>query len=212
MPDRFDGDWAVEVDDVATAAPEFHPFLESIEVGAYSHDEYNDGDAISDAAVFDKFEGRVFEDPAGEFREILEVAVLIGVEVGDEPRDQDAAEQGQEDTEDLCGGETAHGSKTEIEQDKCGKQGGNVGVQHGRKGAMVTVFDGHRVAFAVGQLFLSTFEDNYVGVHRHADGKDKTGDTGRGKGGVEGAQYADGKEQVEDECAIGDPAGGVIIH
>src|ERR1700759_2273251 len=103
MADAFDlgDDGAVEVDDIAAAALEFDAFFESVEKGADAHDEYDHRDAVSDAAVFDELEGGVFKDAAGKPGEILEVAVLVGIEIGDEPRDEDTAEQRQEDTEDL---------------------------------------------------------------------------------------------------------------
>src|SRR5215469_13108887 len=131
-----------------------------MEQGAYSKDQDDYGDAIGHLAVFDELEAGVFEDAAGQRCQVFEVPVLVGIEVGDQSGYEDTAEQREQDTEDLRGSETQNGAQPEIEKDECREQRSDVGVQHGRQGAPVTIAHGNRVAFPAVKLFLDPLEDN----------------------------------------------------
>ena len=70
------------------------------------NDQYHDRNDIGNFPVFNEFKVGMFENAAGEARKIIEVTILVGIEVSDQPGYQDTAEQGQQDTEDLCSGKT----------------------------------------------------------------------------------------------------------
>src|SRR5262245_57568903 len=92
-------------------------------------------------------------------------------QVVDHTRAQERGEHADDDAENKGGGEAAYRPRTVLPQDERRDEGGDVRVQDGAEGAVVTGLDGGAHRLAAAQFFANTLEDEHVGVHRHTDGE-----------------------------------------
>ena len=82
------------------------------------------------------------------------------------------------------------GPGAELEKNKGGNQGGHVGIQDGQGGPVIAGSDGRSRCSSQRQFFSDPFKDNDIGVHRHADRKNNSGNSREGKGEPKAASPA----------------------
>ena len=145
-------------------------------------------------------------------REVFQVLFLVGENVRYPTAHQDSAEKGEQDTDDLGGGESFHRTQSKIEQDEGGQQRSYVCIQYRRQRTLVSFLDRRNITLAFGQFFLDAFVDDYVRIHGHTDGQNQTGNTGSRQRSAQTGENANGEEQVQDQGDVGNPTTGIVIH
>ncbi len=119
-------------DVVRAAAGEVNTIVKAIDKGADAKQQYDTGDDVGDLTHLDKLEVRLTEDRLGKAGEVLEVALALGPHIGNETANEDTAEQGKQQTDDLRGSEALYRAKAEDEEDNSGKQLRDVTIEYRR--------------------------------------------------------------------------------
>ena len=88
-------------------------------------------------------------------------------------RDDDAATEGHGEATDRTG--------TEDEENDTGHQRGDVRIENRDEGPVIACLDSVPQLLAALLLLADTFEDEHIGVDRHADGQQDTRDTRQGE-------------------------------
>ena len=94
-------------------------------------------------------------------------------------------------------------TRTQNDEDDTRNQGGDVTVDDGGVGVLVTVGDGELDALASLDFFLDTLEDDHVGVNGHTQGQHDTSDTRQGEHRAEASQHAEQEEHVHQQGDVG---------
>src|ERR1043166_4188035 len=84
------------------AALELNAFVKAVEEGRNAKDHDNNRNSVSDLSVLDESNIGMLEDAFADAGEILKVTFLAGKPISNPAANQYAAEQRQQDTEDLC--------------------------------------------------------------------------------------------------------------
>ena len=171
--DSLSGLRLVEADDVGTAALEINTVGKALKADRSNRDDdQRAGDHVGVLAGTQEVD-------VGVLQEVLAPVVLEGdvlalgdAVVDDEAGDEDGGQDGGDDTDDQGRSEALDRTGTEDEEDD------------------------------TGQFFLDTLIDDNVGIHRHTQGQDETGDTRKGKDGAEGDKGTEEEEHVAKEGDI----------
>jgi hypothetical protein len=117
FPDLIVVCWFVKSYGIAATTFVFNTLVESIEERGNTQNQNHHRDKISNLSVFNELEVGMLEDVAAYFGEIFKMSLFVGIEISDQSGDQDAAEKGKKDTQDLCCGKAQNRTQTEIKQD-----------------------------------------------------------------------------------------------
>ena len=115
-------------------------------------------------------------------------------------------------TDNLCRGESADGTRTEVEQDDTGDDRCKVGVEDGRESVLVTILQGHFNRLTIAKLLFRAFVNQHVCVHRHTDGQHHTCNTTHGQCCLERCQDTERKEHVQQQGSVHHHAGDETVH
>src|SRR5690606_1182083 len=102
---------------------------------------------------------------------------------------------------------TLHRAGAGREQDHGRDDGGDIGINDRGEGAIKTGINRLQWLQPAFQRLLDLLENQYVGVHRHTNGQDDTGDTRQRQGGTGNhRQHTDNDHQVTQQGDVGDQA------
>ncbi len=99
----------------------------------------------------------------------------------------------------------------EVPQDERGHQGRHVGVEDRAPRPVEAGLDGRVQRLAGAQLFLGPFEDEDVGVHRHAHREHEARDAGERQGHRDGPEQGEVDEHVEQQRDARDDARQPVV-
>ena len=105
-----------ELNIVAAATGKFHTIVITMENRANTQQEYDTGDYISDLTGFNELEVGLAEDRLGKCREIVEVTLALGPHIGNQAGNKNTAEQGKQETDDLCGAKPFTGPRPKMKR------------------------------------------------------------------------------------------------
>ena len=114
-----------------------------------------------------------------------------------QPGQEQCAENAGDDTDAQCYGESLHRAGAHRVQNDAGEQRCNVGVQNRARRLRVADPDCLAQLLANRQFLADTFKNQHIGVHRHTDGQNNTGDTRQRQRGVERRQRAENQHHVD---------------
>lgn len=123
---------------------------------------------------------------------------------GGEHADQHAEDQGK--------GEALGLSRGELEDHRGGKERQDVRIEDRAKATRVTGIDRRAHGAAAAHLFFDPFEDDDVGVGRHADGEDHAGDAGQRERDGNGVEQPPQQHGVDDERDVGHKAQEPVVE
>ncbi len=97
-----------------------------------------------------------------------------------------------------------------IEQNKTDRQGGQVGALNAVPGTAKAQPQGFRPGFARPPFLLDALEGENVGVHRHTDREQESGDTGKTERDGNLFVQRHGEDAIGDQAEISDQAGPAV--
>ncbi len=144
--------------------------VDVVSAGDHRRDSDHHQNAREDESGFpvtEEVDLRLFDDR--QHRQFGDVAE-IDQEFEQEAADNEGAENGSENTDGERDSETFDRAGAEENQDACGEQGGDVGVDDRGEGFFVTGGQSALERFADFEFLAHALEDQDVGVDRHTDG------------------------------------------
>ena len=131
--------------------------------------------------------------------------------VEDQPRHEERGEETGQNTDAQRHSESLDRAGADAHQDDRSDEGGQIRVKYRRERLLITVVDGVHETFSAFELFPDTFEDQHVGVHRHADGQDDTGDARQGERRIERRHRTEDQHHVESKSDDRNHSGDAIV-
>ena len=202
------GDRLVETDGVGTAAAEVDAEGEALGEDEGQADQADDtGDEVGLLAHAEEVDVRVLEETARPFGGEGDVLVAFQTGLENEAGDEDRGEHRGDDTDYEHGGKAFDRTAAEEVEDDTGQDRGDLAVEDGRVGVLVTVADGQAESLAGVEFLFDTLVDDHVGVDRHTHRQHETCDTGEGEHRTEGSEGAEQEEHVAEQCDVGGHTG-----
>ena len=151
------------------------------------------------------------------FRQQLEKGNLLDLlqteqRIVDQAADKEYGKEVEDDAEGQGDGKTLDRAGAEQEEHQGGNQGGDLGVDDRPEGLGETALDPGACRFSQGEFVAHTLVDEYVGVDRHTDGENDTGNTGQGQGRAEHGQADEEEKNIEYQADVGDHAGKPVVE
>ena len=196
-------------DDIVATAGEVNTFGETSDAqkahtNHSSHDEHDGRNASLTHEVHRGVAQEVAAKFGGESQtEPLVTIVEVFVCNAGEPY---CGKEGGADADAERHGEATDGSCSEVVEDDGSDDGRQVGVEDGAVGITIAILESLYDVLSGAEFFLGAFIDKHVGIHCHTERKHHTGNTAHGQGSLEADEHAEGEEEVEQECAVGNHA------
>ena len=130
-----------------------------------------------------RIDHEVLGDAGGECE--VQPFVLAHIVVIDQTRHEHGCKERAGDTNDERRGKSTDRTCAEEEQDDTREDGGQVGVEDGREGILITALQGVFHIFAETEFFFRAFVYQHIGVNGHTQREHHTGDAAHGQRGLE---------------------------
>ena len=117
--------------------------------------------------------------------------------VEDQPGHEHRSEETRQKSDRQTYREPFHRPVAEVHQNHRAEQCGQIAVQHGGEGLFIPEIDRAGQCLAGIQLLADAFEDQHVGVDRHAEGEDDSGDAGHGHRRTERGHRTEDEHHVD---------------
>ena len=138
--------------------------------------------------------------------------VVVQLVIVNQTSQEHSSEERYDDTDNPGSGETTDRTCTCNQQDNTCDQRSQVRVEDGRESVTITCGNSLLHTLTRTKLFLDTFINKHVGIHRSTQRKHHTGETWQRQGCLERRQNTKREEYIDEQCQVSHHTRYNVVH